>query len=285
VNLPLLICSDLDRTLLPNGHHPESPGARDSFARLVSRDEVELVYVSGRDLQRVLDAMDEYHLPTPRFIIGDVGTTLYEQAATGWTLSESWQETILNDWRERRPAEIIAALDPIEGISLQDRSRQGAAKISFYIDTNSDRSELKSNIAKRLESLKMSYRLVLSADETVKRGLLDILPASASKLHAIEFLIDNWPYLRERTLFAGDSGNDMEVLTSSLPSVLVANAGEEVRSLAAEEVARQGHDDALYMAEGGFPGNNGNYAAGILEGVAHYFPETLQWMKEQPSNE
>ena len=38
----ILICTDLDRTLLPNGKQPESPGARAAFTRLVSRPEVTL---------------------------------------------------------------------------------------------------------------------------------------------------------------------------------------------------------------------------------------------------
>lgn len=44
----LLICTDLDRTLIPNGPQPESPKARALFRRLVSREEVTLAYVSGR---------------------------------------------------------------------------------------------------------------------------------------------------------------------------------------------------------------------------------------------
>ncbi|MCI5126782.1 MAG: haloacid dehalogenase, partial [Candidatus Electrothrix sp. AR5] len=32
--MKLLVCTDLDRTLLPNGPQPESPGARPAFAAL-----------------------------------------------------------------------------------------------------------------------------------------------------------------------------------------------------------------------------------------------------------
>ena len=35
---------------------------------------------------------------------------------------------------------------------------------------------------------------------------------------------------RERTVFAGDSGNDLDVLASAIPSVLVANADPGVRA-------------------------------------------------------
>ena len=37
---------------------------------------------------------------------------------------------------------------------------------------------------------------------------------------------------------------------------------------------------AFYLAQGGFLGMNGNYSAGILEGVAHYHPDTRFYMQE-----
>ena len=45
----LLICTDLDRTLIPNRIAPESPGAREYFRKLSNRDEITLVYISGRN--------------------------------------------------------------------------------------------------------------------------------------------------------------------------------------------------------------------------------------------
>ncbi|GAB1234429.1 hypothetical protein UT5_08230 [Ferrigenium sp. UT5] len=72
-----LLCSDLDRTLIPNGVQPESPGARNIFRRLVARDDVQLAYVSGRHRELIAQAIAEYDLPEPDFVIADVGTTLY----------------------------------------------------------------------------------------------------------------------------------------------------------------------------------------------------------------
>ena len=37
-----------------------------------------------------------------------------------------------------------------------------------------------------------------------------------------------------------------------------------------------GNSEALYLAKGGFLGMNGNYSAGILEGVAHYHPKMVE---------
>lgn len=72
-----LICTDLDRTLLPNGPQPESATARERFTALVAHPAVTLAYVSGRHRRLVEEAIEHYRLPIPDFVIGDVGTTLY----------------------------------------------------------------------------------------------------------------------------------------------------------------------------------------------------------------
>jgi hydroxymethylpyrimidine pyrophosphatase-like HAD family hydrolase len=65
----LLVCTDLDRTLLPNGPQAESPGARERFARLVAQPWVTLAYVSGRHRALVEQAICDYHLPLPDFVV------------------------------------------------------------------------------------------------------------------------------------------------------------------------------------------------------------------------
>jgi hydroxymethylpyrimidine pyrophosphatase-like HAD family hydrolase len=118
--------------------------------------------------------------------------------------------------------------------------------------------------------------LIWSIDEQAGIGLLDVLPASANKLHAIRFLMQQKGYAHDNTVFAGDSGNDLDVLMSDIRAVLVANADAEVKNLAA-----RANKDALYLAHGGYLGMNGNYSAGILEGVAHYRPDVDAWLREQ----
>ena len=51
---PLLICTDLDRTLLPNGTAPESPSARGRFATVASHPEVALAYVTALLIMHLL---------------------------------------------------------------------------------------------------------------------------------------------------------------------------------------------------------------------------------------
>ena len=93
----LLLCSDLDRTLLPNGPQAESADVRERFASIVSRPEVPLAYVSGRHRGLVVQAMINYRLPRPDFVIDDVGTTIYEITATDWRPWDEWVGEITPD--------------------------------------------------------------------------------------------------------------------------------------------------------------------------------------------
>lgn len=274
MDAPILLATDLDRTLLPNGDQPESPAARQRFRHLAARPEVRLAYVTGRHREWVEAAIAEYELPRPDFVIADVGTSLYEIDAHDWRQVQNCQQTIALDWGGRSHAELAAMIGEIPGLRLQEAVRQSACKLSYYAPPLIEPAELLKDIRQCLEASGARINLVWSIDETTATGLLDVLPASASKLHALEFLRARLDISLSRTVFAGDSGNDMEVLVSSIPSVLVANAQDSVR---AEAVA---HADRakLYLARGGLFGMNGNYSAGILEGLVHFIPATRGWL-------
>ena len=59
------------------------PGPAPHFAELVADDRVVLAYVTGRHRQLVEEAMEQYRLPQPDFVIGDVGTTIYRIEPAG----------------------------------------------------------------------------------------------------------------------------------------------------------------------------------------------------------
>ena len=269
----LLICTDLDRTLIPNGPQPESNGARKRFAALVARGEITLAYVSGRHRALIEDALVTYRLPTPDFVIGDVGTTIYAVGPDlAWTHLDAWEEQIARDWAGHTHEELRAVLRDVPHLRLQERSKQNRLKLSFYLPMYAEIDELAAAIRARLEPLRVKVRLVWSVDDIADIGLLDVLPAGASKLHAIEALMREQGFDYEHTVFCGDSGNDLEVLASRVPAVLVANSRPDVQDLALELAEEAGTLACLYIAEGGYLGMNGNYAGGMLEGIAHYHP-------------
>jgi len=275
----LLICTDLDRTLIPNGPQPESPGARDRFARLVAHPQVTLAYVSGRDRALVEAALDHYHLALPDFVLGDVGTSIYHLGPRlDWQRQRAWEEEIAQDWNGLTRSDLEQKLRHLPHLQLQEAARQNSYKLSYFLPLQSDRVALATRIEECVEPLGVRLRLVWSLDEAAGIGLLDLLPERASKYHAIEALLQQQGFGYTDTVFCGDSGNDMEVLASPVPAVLVANSPADVQALARRLAAEAGHADRLYLARGNFMGLNGNYSAGILEGIAHYHPDTIAWM-------
>jgi len=275
----LLICTDLDRTLIPNGPQSESPTAREHFFRLAARPEVTLAYVSGRHRALVDRAITNYRLPVPDYVIGDVGTTMYRVGPRRlWQKLTAWEDEIAKDWGGRSHADVRALSRDIPSLRPQEHSKQNDYKLSYYVPLHSDRNALSAMIDARLKASGVTARLIWSVDGPAGIGLLDIVPASASKYHAIESLIRLREFDYTNTVFCGDSGNDIEVLISPVPAVLVANAQPQVRDLALKLAQENGNHAQLYVARGGFHSMNGNYAAGILEGIAHYHPHSLEWM-------
>ncbi|MEZ5589709.1 MAG: HAD-IIB family hydrolase [Gammaproteobacteria bacterium] len=274
----LLLCTDLDRTLLPNGPQPESPQARARFAALAARPEIDLVYVTGRDQARVREAIASYQLPQPDYVIADVGTSIYRNEDDTWHPLHAWQTEITRDWRDISGPEIRVFLHNLESLQAQEDSKQGLFKLSYYVPLQTDKTKLLSAINALLQQHGIRANLIWSIDEPAGTGLLDILPASATKYHALDFLRCQTAHAVSYTLFAGDSGNDLDILGSEIPAVLVANASAEVEQDARTAAATRGHTARLYVAKGDFLGMNGNYSAGILEGFAHYFPHLAHWL-------
>jgi len=268
----LLLCTDLDRTLLPNGEQPESAEARAYFTELSQLPEVTLTYVTGRHRALVEDAIYSYSLPQPDYAITDVGTRIYRIERGDWQPWLQWENEIDNDWGGMGRQQMRDLFRDLPELRLQETSKQNTHKLSFYVPLDTDREALLAVMQVRLAECGVRASLIWSIDEPAAIGLLDVLPECATKLHAIEFLAAQTGFGVTDTLFAGDSGNDLPVLSSAIPSVLVANAGTEVREACQAQAAAAGHSEALYIASGGFLGMNGNYSAGILEGMAHFYP-------------
>lgn len=271
----LLVCTDLDRTLIPNGAEPESPGARERVARFVAADGVTLAYVSGRHRALVQQAIAEWGLPVPDYCIGDVGTTIYRAGAADWAPVGAWEEAIGVDWAGTGHADLAARLAGLDGLRQQEPEKQNRFKLSYYAPAGADADALVERVRERIGPTGARCSLIWSIDEAAGVGLLDILPQSATKYHAVDFLMQMTGHDWTNTVFSGDSGNDLEVLVSPIPSVLVANGHPDVRERATRLAREQGNADRLYLAVGGLLGMNGNYGAGILEGIVHYHPELV----------
>ncbi len=277
----LLLCTDMDRTVIPNGNQPEHPAARIRFRDFCHQPEVCLAYVTGRHLQLVQQAIADYELPEPDYAITDVGSRIYRVSAGSWQVLSQWEEQIASDWCGRSHDELEKALRPISELTLQEAEKQNRFKLSYYLTLDVDRQLVMRRMRHCLDDLGVAASLIWSVDDLKQVGLLDVLPENATKLHGVKFLQQHLGYRHDEVLFAGDSGNDLPVLGSDVRSILVANASEEVKLQAQQLVDRAGHADSLYLAQEDVEPFGGNYAAGVLQGVLHFFPELSRSVREE----
>lgn len=276
----LLLCTDMDRTVIPNGAQAEHKHAHDVFSRFCNLSNVTLAYVTGRHQELIRQAINDYDLPRPDYTISDVGTVIYHIKEQQWNVMDAWEEEIDDDWNGYSHQQLRTILSDMPVLQLQERSKQNTHKLSYYVLLNVETDDLLSEIKRRLDVHAVKASLVWSIDEERSIGLLDVLPRSASKLHAIDFLRERLGYAMDEVVFAGDSGNDLSVLVSAIPSVLVANAADEVRQAALTETKMNGNHDALYLASGISTNMNGNYSAGVLEGIYHFAPAFRRYLKQ-----
>ncbi|KFZ37369.1 hypothetical protein HR45_10115 [Shewanella mangrovi] len=273
-----LLCTDLDRTLLPNGEQPESDNARRLFTTLVSASHCKLAYVSGRDLGLMQQAISDYQLPLPDYAITDVGSMIYVRSGDSYLPLSSWQQYLEAQWPGESSA-LAALLGEFTLLELQEDARQKPFKLSYQITPAKALSKALDEVKSRLAELAWPVNLIASVDETSDEGLLDLLPANAGKRAAIDFLVAELGLSDDAVFFSGDSGNDLDVLVSPYPSVLVKNAITDVVLQAMTRSKIAGLEETLWVAQGDESlGLNGYYSAGIVEGLLYFYPELESWL-------
>lgn len=262
-----ILATDLDRTLLPNGHWPADPGAIGLFNELTRKHGVQVVYVTGRNLELTERAIREFGIRHPDVLIGDVGTSIRRHGPDGWQSHDGWAAHVQASSPRWDAAAVRAAVAGTDGLTEQAREHCGPFKQSYYVDHDRREAVLRA-VAARVKG-RFDEVSIYSFDSRSGQGLLDILPHSATKQTALEYLAAALDADRTDVVFCGDSGNDIFPLTAGFSGVLVRNADEQlVAGVQAAAAANPGL--RLYFARGGFLGLNGNYTGGVLEGAHHY---------------
>jgi len=277
----LLLCTDLDRTLLPNGTQPESNMARHRFAKLVKHPDVTLAYVTGRHDALVKKSIKHYHLPQPEYVISDVGSTIYQLSNGIWQHWHIWETAIAGDWNGKSRDDLHQLIEDFKELRLQGLHKQNKHKLSYFVPLYVDHTSLIKKLNQRFIENAIQTHIIWSIDEQANIGLLDVLPKHAGKHQAIEFLMEKLGYQLDEVVFAGDSGNDISVMASPIQSIVVANASDDVKAEALKMASQNNQLDSLYIAKGNFFNMNGNYSAGILEGVVHYRPMAANWIDDE----
>jgi len=262
-----ILATDLDRTLLPNGHWEHDEHAIELFNRLTKQSEILLIYITGRNLALTEQAIQEYGVRHPDILCCDVGTSIKKYNDRQWQEEDGWIKHV----RELSPGwdrtAIQQSIKGIDGIWEQGSAHQNIFKQSYYVVHDEKDRVLQE--AERLVSGRYDEEMIYSYDSQSGNGLLDFLPKSANKKTALDYVSEAYNAHPDEVVFCGDSGNDIAALTAGYCGVLVKNADEQL--LEGVGAARKANPALrVYHAKGGFMGLNGNYTSGVIEGAYHY---------------
>ena len=262
-----ILATDLDRTLLPNGHWEADPQAIGLFNELTEKHGTLVVYVTGRNLDLTEKAIADYGVRHPDVLCGDVGTTIRRYQQGRWTPDPGWDAHVRRASPRWDASAIRDAVAHIDGMREQESEHQNAFKQSYYVDHERREAVL----AQVDECVKGRFDevIVYSFDSQAGIGLLDFLPASATKQTALEYVAEASGCPKGEVVFCGDSGNDIFPLTAGFRGVLVRNADEQLVANVKQALDR---DPTLtvYFAKGDFRGLSGYYTSGVIEGACHY---------------
>ncbi|WP_417747779.1 HAD-IIB family hydrolase [Rosistilla oblonga] len=254
---PNVLATDLDGTLIPL--NDDATNRRD-LARLRSHFESSdrtLVFVTGRHLQSAQQAIADFDLPIPDWIICDVGTTICKSDGSGNFLSVEGYEARLAQLTEGLSQEAVrTALTPLTGLRLQEPEKQGRFKLSYYAD-QPELASLTQQVADRIATL--PYSMISSVDPFNGDGLIDLLPQGASKAYALQWWAAETGRSATDLIFAGDSGNDLAALTAGYRTIVVGNADASVVDATRLAHRKAGWSDRLHLAKA-------CATSGVLEG-------------------
>lgn len=232
-----LFISDIDNTLL---------GDRIALKELMDylqSSDITFGIATGRSIASAKQILEQWEVRSPDLWITSVGSEIHYGDVMQADLD--WCKHIDYQWQPELVRQAIARLS---GIKLQSAEGQRTHKISYLVDPA--KSPSIGEIQIYLQQYQLQVQIIYSHQE-----FLDILPIQASKGDAVSYCVNKWKFSIEKTLVAGDSGNDEQMLTSRAKAVVVGNYSSELEKLRGQA--------NVYFAEG-------NYAQGILEAIAHY---------------
>ncbi len=240
-----LLVTDLDGTLLGNDE------ALRQFAEWyqAQREQLRLVYNSGRLFQSTVDLINSTALPEPDAVIGGVSTEVRyypdgDDVLLGWP-------TFLGHWDIDDIQAILAEYDELQ---LQPPEFQTPLKLSFYAyDLAAD---FLARLQRRLATADYRVNVVYSSGRD-----LDVMPTGVSKGSAIVHLACKWKLRSWQVIVSGVTGSNLSMFLRGFRGIVPANAHKELKGLRSPHIYHSEH----------------SYAAGVLEGMEFWLKNAKQF--------
>jgi sucrose-phosphate synthase len=234
------IFTDLDQNLLGNPDHLPR------FIEILREHRKSTTFgiATGRRLETTLETLRKYHIPEPDVLITSGGTAIHYHPDL--TEDTWWAKHIDRRWTPWAVRRVLAGLP---GLELQPKVQQSRFKISYFYHAD---------VAPAVEEINsLLYQEDLAVNVTLSFGqYLDIFPIRASKGQALRYVADRWNIPLEKTLVAGGSGADEDMMRGNTLAVVVANRHHE-------ELSHLLDTDRIYYAKQA-------HALGILEAIEYF---------------
>lgn len=213
----LLFSTDIDGTIF------DGPVTAEIFASFWKSLEAlpeppKLAYNSGRSLEDVQGLLGETTLPQPDFIIGGVGTEIYDHRNS--RLLTEWHDVLSGAWSFEKIDSILRSEVP--DIEAQPDECQNPFKCSWFWHNKSDQDI--DRLRQLITGAGLEAQIVYSSGRD-----LDLLPHAANKGNALKWLAESQDVPLNRVAVAGDSGNDSSMfLVEGVYGVVVSNAEQSL---------------------------------------------------------
>jgi sucrose-6-phosphatase len=236
-----LLVTDLDNTLVGNDEAMQRLNAK----LLAKRDQVHLIYATGRSYALARQLQAEKQLLEPDYWLTGVGTEIYR----GGDRDLDWATRLSQNWNRQAVADLA---EKFPDLILQPETEQNPWKLSFCT-ASPEADAILADLQSLMIQVDLSAQIIFSNNEDV-----DILPRNGDKGLAMTYLRQKLRIPASKTLVCGDSGNDISLFQQDTLGLIVGNARSELLSwYHLCGISRH------YLARSA-------YAGGILEGLSHF---------------
>jgi len=243
----LVLATDLDGTFLEGDSQTKQFFY---YALWHLREQVMLIYTTGRSIETVKQFCDHGYIPHPHYAIGDHGTHIVD--GINFHPVEHLQKPIIQKWNNGN-RKLKELLSEEKGICLQPIDPP--YRVAYYYDPQ----HLQEHTLEKITHA--GFDVVQSCDM-----YLDILPRGVNKGSTLLNLINDKKIDPEIVITAGDSLNDLSLFQTGLKGIAVSNS--EPKLLDAIKQLNNVHCSK-------FPG-----ILGIIDGLQFY--EKFHLFQESP---
>ena len=229
-----IILSDIDGTFLKDDKHPADLHAK--AIKAVIDKGLKFVFVSARmpeAIYPITDALNMAHTPVISygggFVLTEDEEIIFDKKISAddaknilAEMKRGWQDITINYYTGRRW--FVEKIDK---------------RVQFEMDITGATAEVK-NFGNLLSENILPNKILVMCEpptcEDMERDapyLLEIMDKSISKATGIEVLLKHYGYTVDEAIAFGDNYNDIEMLSYVPQSVVMANAPEAVKKLAA----------------------------------------------------